>query len=128
MVADKAEEVENLQLIRELTEWWKGAHEELRTSKCVSVEMEGDKLVPNWVISEQSSVLKTHAMGFGHHLNLKCTYWRREKFLSDTKLVDALKKLEESREAGKEEGLIAGREAYLLGCPQGGQHSPPMSS
>ncbi|KAK4428623.1 hypothetical protein Salat_1162100 [Sesamum alatum] len=45
--AEKAKEVENLKLVQELTEWWKGACEELRTPKCVSAEMEGEKLVPH---------------------------------------------------------------------------------
>ncbi|KAK4424969.1 hypothetical protein Salat_1690500 [Sesamum alatum] len=58
--ANKAEEVENLKLVAKLTEWWKGARTELRTPKCVSAEMEGEKLVLDWAISAQSSVLKTH--------------------------------------------------------------------
>ncbi|KAK4417211.1 hypothetical protein Salat_2546700 [Sesamum alatum] len=58
--ADKAEEAANLKLVAELTEWWKGACTELQTPKCVSAEMEGEKLVPGWAISTQSSVLKTH--------------------------------------------------------------------
>ncbi|KAK4429066.1 hypothetical protein Salat_1206600 [Sesamum alatum] len=48
--AKKVEEVENLKLVQELTEWW--------NPKCVSTEMEGEKLVPDWAISERSSVLK----------------------------------------------------------------------
>ncbi|KAK4425316.1 hypothetical protein Salat_1725600 [Sesamum alatum] len=58
--ADKDEEAENLKLVAELTEWRKGARTELQTPKCVFAEMEGEKLVPDWVISTQSSVLKTH--------------------------------------------------------------------
>ncbi|KAK4421339.1 hypothetical protein Salat_2084400 [Sesamum alatum] len=161
---DKAEEVENLKLIRELSEWWKGGREELRTPKCVSAEMKGEKLVHDWAISERSSVLgKTLgncikpayflaikpswlAMDFGHHLSWKCTYWRKEKFASDTKLTDALKKLEESNSSrvaaekrpalwpwklgggkvspqvtrpGKRRGLQLSRGISLIRCSQG---------
>ncbi|KAK4422959.1 hypothetical protein Salat_1878500 [Sesamum alatum] len=57
---DKAEEDKNLKLVAELTECWKGTRTELQTPKCVSAEMEGEKLVPDWAISAQSSILKTH--------------------------------------------------------------------
>ncbi|KAK4426303.1 hypothetical protein Salat_1398800 [Sesamum alatum] len=57
---DKEEEGKHLKLVAELTECWKGTRAELRTPKCVSAEMEGEKLVPDWAISAQSSVLKTH--------------------------------------------------------------------
>ncbi|KAK4427156.1 hypothetical protein Salat_1484500 [Sesamum alatum] len=141
---EKAEEVKNLKLVQELIEWWKGARAELRTPKCLSAEMEGEELVPDWAISKRNSILKMHvgqdswelyrafllprdqatlvpsshtrieehhahvltqAMAFGHHLSLKCSYWRKEKFASDAKLVEALKKFEEgnsSRVAAEE--------------------------
>ncbi|KAK4417016.1 hypothetical protein Salat_2527100 [Sesamum alatum] len=35
------EEKENLKLVKELTTWWKGGHEELRSPSCKVAEMEG---------------------------------------------------------------------------------------
>ncbi|KAK4434780.1 hypothetical protein Salat_0640900 [Sesamum alatum] len=58
--AANKEEEKHLKLVAELTECWKGNRAKLRTPKCVSAEMEGEKLVPDWAISAQSSVLKTH--------------------------------------------------------------------
>ncbi|KAK4434332.1 hypothetical protein Salat_0596000 [Sesamum alatum] len=94
--ADKEEENKNLKLVADLTECWKGTRTELWTPKCVSAKMEGEKLVPDWAISAQSSVLKTHAMAFEHHLSLRCSYLRKEKITSDEKLSEAQKQLEES--------------------------------
>ncbi|KAL0462984.1 UNVERIFIED_CONTAM: hypothetical protein Slati_0186000 [Sesamum latifolium] len=58
-VAEKAEEEDNLKLIRELTDWWKATRKELRTPACWSAVMEGEKLIP-WLFSDQISILKIH--------------------------------------------------------------------
>ncbi|KAK4426896.1 hypothetical protein Salat_1458400 [Sesamum alatum] len=85
--ADKAKEAENLKLVAELTEWWKGARTELRTPKCAT-------LVPT--AHTQIEEHHAHAMAFGHHLSLRCSYLRTEKITSDEKLSKAQKQLEES--------------------------------
>ncbi|KAL2252520.1 UNVERIFIED_CONTAM: hypothetical protein Sindi_0046700 [Sesamum indicum] len=51
----------NLSIIKEITEWWKGALQELRIDARLTTGMEGEKLVPDWKISTHGSVLHTRA-------------------------------------------------------------------
>ncbi|KAL0447282.1 UNVERIFIED_CONTAM: hypothetical protein Slati_1856100 [Sesamum latifolium] len=53
----------NLKLLKEITAWWKEAREELRSSDHEAVEAEGEKIVPDWNITNQSCVF---LHGAGH--------------------------------------------------------------
>ncbi|KAK4419823.1 hypothetical protein Salat_2395200 [Sesamum alatum] len=122
----KAEEAENLKLVAELTEWWKGARTELRPPKCVSVGMEGEKLVPDWAISAQSSKqleesnkLRTAAEERAKQLEAQLEDLtlrsRIEVNTARTVALEAGKKESFSAGclAGKTEGLKEGHEVYL---------------
>ncbi|KAK4421269.1 hypothetical protein Salat_2077400 [Sesamum alatum] len=47
-------------------------------------------------IEEHHAHVLTQAMAFGHHLSLRCSYFRKEKLTSDEKFSEAQKQLEES--------------------------------
>ncbi|KAK4417099.1 hypothetical protein Salat_2535400 [Sesamum alatum] len=56
----EADEVECLKFLKEMQEWWKANREELRSPSQRAVEMVGDRRIPDWVISTQSSILQSH--------------------------------------------------------------------
>ncbi|KAL2235295.1 UNVERIFIED_CONTAM: hypothetical protein Sindi_1261700 [Sesamum indicum] len=58
--ASRAKEEENLKVVNKLIAWSKEAQVELQSPSYGPIKMEGDKLIPYWTISAQSSVLKTH--------------------------------------------------------------------
>ncbi|KAL2249811.1 UNVERIFIED_CONTAM: hypothetical protein Sindi_2454800 [Sesamum indicum] len=58
-VASTAEEAKNFNVVDELKFRWKEAQIELLSPSFQSVEMEEEKLIPDWHVSTQSSVLKT---------------------------------------------------------------------
>ncbi|KAK4437424.1 hypothetical protein Salat_0076300 [Sesamum alatum] len=82
VAADKAEEEENLTLVRELTEWWKETRKELRTPTCKSAKIEGEKLLPDWAISNQSSMLKTYVGQDSWELYKSCVLRRDQALLA----------------------------------------------
>ncbi|KAK4435831.1 hypothetical protein Salat_0746700 [Sesamum alatum] len=94
--AAQAKRVENLKVMRELAAWYKEARDELKTPACETAEIEGDKLVPDWAITTQSSAKVEVPTGRAAALDIRKT--------SGFSI---------SRASGKEEGLIEGREAYL---------------
>ncbi|KAL2226078.1 UNVERIFIED_CONTAM: hypothetical protein Sindi_1966500 [Sesamum indicum] len=130
--ADSSAESENLKVVDELTAWWRETQKDLQSPSYSPAAMEGERLIPNWAISGQSSVLKTHVgkdswelykstilprdqallapmsyirveqnfahsfsqvSAFGHHLSLKCSYWRHEKMVADKLLEEKSSKL-----------------------------------
>ncbi|XP_020553332.1 uncharacterized protein LOC105173307 isoform X1 [Sesamum indicum] len=130
--ADSSAESENLKVVDELTAWWRETQMDLQSPSYSPAAMEGERLIPNWAISGQSSVLKTHVgqdswelykstilprdqallapmshirveqnfahslsqvSAFGHHLSLKCNYWRHEKMVADKLLEEKSSKL-----------------------------------
>ncbi|KAL0311617.1 UNVERIFIED_CONTAM: hypothetical protein Sangu_2456400 [Sesamum angustifolium] len=56
---DKAEE-ENFELTSDLAKWWIEAEEELQYPSRKTAEMSAEKMVPDWTISDQSTVLRPH--------------------------------------------------------------------
>ncbi|KAL2233011.1 UNVERIFIED_CONTAM: hypothetical protein Sindi_1481100 [Sesamum indicum] len=58
--ADSSAESENLKVVDELTAWWRETQKDLQSPSYSPAAMEGERLIPNWAISGQSSVLKTH--------------------------------------------------------------------
>ncbi|KAL0289249.1 UNVERIFIED_CONTAM: hypothetical protein Sangu_2622900 [Sesamum angustifolium] len=57
--ADMTKE-ENFQLTSDLTKWWIEAEEELQYPSRKTAEMSAEKMVPDWAISDQSTVLRTY--------------------------------------------------------------------
>ncbi|KAL2245915.1 UNVERIFIED_CONTAM: hypothetical protein Sindi_2859700 [Sesamum indicum] len=119
--ANPSAESENLKVDDELTAWWREAQVDLQSPSYSPAAMEGEKLVPNWAISGQSSVLKTHVgqdswelykftilprdqallapmshirveQNFAHSLS-QCNYWRHEKMVADKLLEEKSSKL-----------------------------------
>ncbi|KAL2237265.1 UNVERIFIED_CONTAM: hypothetical protein Sindi_0918200 [Sesamum indicum] len=55
----RAEEARNMELFNDVSKCWKKAREELRFPHHLSAQLNGDKLVPDWKISSNSTVLST---------------------------------------------------------------------
>ncbi|KAK4426916.1 hypothetical protein Salat_1460400 [Sesamum alatum] len=54
------DEVEGFKMLQEIQNWWKSNREELHTPSQWVAEMVGEKCIPDWAISDQSSTLRTH--------------------------------------------------------------------
>ncbi|KAK4438853.1 hypothetical protein Salat_0219900 [Sesamum alatum] len=92
-MVERAEEEENTKLLKEVMCWWKQAREELKPLDNKVVEMEGEKLNPDWAISAHSP-----AAAFGHNLSLKCSMFRHDKAIADQKIHNLQKDLIETQQ------------------------------
>ncbi|KAK4421703.1 hypothetical protein Salat_2120900 [Sesamum alatum] len=82
---DAAEEKENTRHLKEIAIWWRQAREELKAPSSRTAEMAGEKLDPGWAISSRSFVLRSLAMAFSHDLSLKCSMFRHQKGVAESK-------------------------------------------
>ncbi|KAK4428258.1 hypothetical protein Salat_1125400 [Sesamum alatum] len=128
---DAAEEAENTKHYKEMLTWWKQAREELRLPNSRTAEMEGDKLDPGWAISARSSVLRSlvgqdswelykacllerdQAMAFSHDLSLKCSMFRHQRRIVESKVLEAQQEKAALDDKGALEARIASLESSL---------------
>ncbi|KAK4426470.1 hypothetical protein Salat_1415600 [Sesamum alatum] len=117
---DATEEKENTRHLKEMVIWWRQAREELKAPSNRTAEMVGEKLDPSWAISARSSVLhslvgqdswelykaclieRDQAMAFSHDLSLKCSMFRYQKSVAESKVVDLQKEISEAKQREKD--------------------------